>query len=224
MDGAPEAELAKLRRRHDRNMRAAHAKGYLLGICSMLRPGDFVIDCGANVGDVTAPLAATGATVQCFEPDPYAFGKLTRRFANTRNVRMDNAAVGLRDGTIELFRAAGFDEKPKGNSVRSTTLSGGRGVSEAQEDKVSVRLIDFIAYLKKRISAHGEIAFLKMDIEGAELEILEAMETERLFDSIHCTIAETHERKFRALRPRFRALKERIGAAYKPEHVNLDWI
>ena len=220
----PEAELAKLRRRHDRNMRAAHAKGYLLGICSMLRPGDFVIDCGANIGDVTAPLAATGATVQCFEPDPYAFGKLARRFAGEANVVIENAAVGLRDGKIELFRAADFDEKPKGNSVKSTTLSGGRGVSEAREDTVSVRLIDFISYLKDQIAARGEIAFLKMDIEGAELEILEAMEAERLFDGIRCTVAETHERKFRDLRPRFHALKERIGAAYRPEHVNLNWI
>ena len=40
---------------------------------------DVVFDCGANVGDVTAPLAATGATVHAFEPDPFAFGQLSRR-------------------------------------------------------------------------------------------------------------------------------------------------
>jgi hypothetical protein len=49
-------------RRDGRNLRHAHARGLLQGILSMLREGDVVNDCGANVGDVTAPLAATGAT------------------------------------------------------------------------------------------------------------------------------------------------------------------
>jgi FkbM family methyltransferase len=220
----PEAELAKLKRRHDRNMRTAHAKGLLQGICSMLKPGDLVMDCGANVGDVTAPLAATGAEVQCFEPDPYAFDRLSKRFCDTPNVTLHNVAVGTREGTVTLHRAPNFDEKPRGASVKSTILEGGRGVGTAEEDMVEVRLMDFIQHLEQETKRAGEIAFLKMDIEGAELEILEVMETKGLFEPIRCTVAETHERKFRDLRPRFKALKSRISEAYPPEKVNLDWI
>jgi hypothetical protein len=41
-----------------------------------LRPGDVVVDCGANIGLITLRLAARGATVHAFEPDPYSFGRL----------------------------------------------------------------------------------------------------------------------------------------------------
>lgn len=221
MDEDPVAALEKLRRRHDRNMRTAHARGLLQGICSMLAPGDLVIDCGANVGEVTAPLSATGADVVCFEPDPFAFEKLKRRFGDVENVTLRNAAVGVERGTVRLMRAANFDDNPKGASVKSTILEGGRGISE--DDGFDVDLVDFPGYLRETLETRN-IAFLKMDIEGAELDILEAMEAQNLFDKINLTVAETHERKFKALRPRFKALKQRVSQAYPPEKVNLDWI
>jgi FkbM family methyltransferase len=218
----PVAALEKLRRRHDRNMRTAHAKGLLQGICSMLRPGDLAIDCGANVGAVTGPLAATGAEVICFEPDPFAFSKLQARFADTPNVALHNAAVGVAAGHITLKRATNFADNPKGASVKSTILDGGRGIDDS--DGIEVELIDFPAFLARTLADRGEIAFLKIDIEGAELDILETMERDNLFSGIRLTVAETHERKFKSLRPRFKALKERIGERYPREQVNLDWI
>ncbi|MEL6645713.1 MAG: FkbM family methyltransferase [Pseudomonadota bacterium] len=222
MSEAAVAELEKLKRRHDRNMRVAHARGLLDGIASMLRPGDVCVDCGANVGEVTAVLAATGASVHCFEPDPFAFGKLSKRFGGAANVTLHPAAVGLNAGQITLMRAENFADNPRGGSVKSTVIAGGRGIAEA--DGIAVDVIDFPAFVGDLIQTHGEIAFLKMDIEGAELDILEEMERRELFDPIRLTVAETHERKFKALRPRFRALKERVAAAYPKTKVNLDWI
>ena len=73
------SQLEKLQRRQERNQRAAMARGLLQGILSMLKPGDLVLDCGANVGAVTGPLAETGATVHAFEPDPFAFEKLKKK-------------------------------------------------------------------------------------------------------------------------------------------------
>ena len=58
-----EQQLKKLRRRQKRNQRAAWADGFLTGICGMLRPGDLAIDCGANAGEVSARLLASGADV-----------------------------------------------------------------------------------------------------------------------------------------------------------------
>ena len=41
-----------------------------------IQPGDCVIDCGANVGDVTNFFLSCGATVIAFEPNSHAFGVL----------------------------------------------------------------------------------------------------------------------------------------------------
>ncbi|GAB5438408.1 MULTISPECIES: FkbM family methyltransferase [Roseobacteraceae] len=219
-----EEKLRKLRRKLKRHVRDAHSQGFMLGAAAMLRPGDVVIDCGANVGDVTAELAATGATVHCFEPDPYAFSMLHNRFAETPNVTMHNKAVGIEAGTIGLMRSASFDDDPKGNSVMSTTLPGGRGMSAEADGVIDVEVIDFPAFLDGLIKEHGDIAMLKMDIEGAELDIIEVMDQRALFDPIRVTLVETHERKFPNLRPRFRALKSRVAEKYSTSKVNLDWI
>ncbi|MBN2906906.1 MAG: FkbM family methyltransferase [Rhodobacteraceae bacterium] len=216
--------LERLRRRERRNRRDAHAKGLLQGICSMLKPGDVVLDCGANIGKVSAQLAQTGATVHAFEPDPYAFGELQKCLAGCDNVVLHNAAVGVEDGAIKLMRAQNFDDNPRGASVKSTVVQGGRMIDEDGEQAIDVPQVSLIGLIRELTTRHGEIAFLKMDIEGAELDILERMLQERLFDGIRLTVAETHEHKFKALRPRFKALRRAVAEDYSPTRVNLDWI
>ena len=83
-----------------------------------------------------------------------------------------------------------------------------------------VNLPDIIRQLA---AEHGEIAFLKMDIEGAELDLLETMLAEGLFDKIRLAVAETHEKKFRNLAPRCAALRDNVAKMYPPTRVNLDW-
>lgn len=218
----PDPDLVKkLKRRHQRDLRFARAHGMLQGVLSMLRPGDVVVDCGANQGDVTGPLAETGAIVHAFEPDPYNLAKLQDRFSGVANVHLHAAAVGVTAGTVRLMRAANWDANPDLASVKSTIVSGGHNIGG---DGIDVPLIDFPAFLRGLVVAHGRVAFVKMDIEGAELDLLPAMLAQRLFDDIQLTVAETHERKFKDLRPEFAALRASIAESYPPTRVNLDWI
>jgi len=217
-----EDALKKLKRRHKRDLRHARAEGLLAGVVSMLRPGDVAVDCGANRGDVTEVLASSGAEVHAFEPDPYNLAHLQDRFAGTPNVTLHATAVGVEAGTVRLMRAANWDDNPDLASVKSTVVAGGHNIAEGQG--IDVAMIDFPAFLRGLINAHGRVAFVKMDIEGAELDLLSAMLDERLFNDIRLTVAETHERKFKDLRPRFAALRDAIAAAYPPARVNLDWI
>jgi FkbM family methyltransferase len=219
---AEEDALRKLKRRHKRDLRYARAEGMLAGVASMLRPGDVAVDCWANRGDVTAVLAASGAEVHAFEPDPYNIEKLTERFAGQGNVHLHAAAVGTSAGTIRLMRAANWEANPELASVKSTVVAGGQNIAEG--DGIDVPLIDFPAFLRGLVGAHGRVAFVKMDIEGAELDLLSAMLEVRAFDDIQLTVAETHERKFKDLRDRFAALRSAIAEAYPPTRVNLDWI
>lgn len=217
-----ELRAEALIRRQKRNLRKAHAEGYLSGVAAMLRKGDLALDLGANMGVVTDILARTGADVVAFEPDPWAFAKLTERFADTPNVTLVNAAVGIGSGSVRLMRAQNFGDNPLGASVKSTILDGGRQIDA--ENAVDVPLVDFPTYLGEQLASRSEIAFIKMDIEGAELDILEALDAQGLFERIRVLVAETHERKFRDLRPRFRALRERFRDKYDQNRVSLDWI
>ena len=215
-------EERKARRRAKRNLRQAEAMGFLKGVTAMLKPGDLAMDCGANVGVVTRLLADTGAEVISYEPDPYAFEQLSAAVKDRANVRLVNAAVGASSGTVRLMRAANFDDNMKGASVKSTIVDGGRTIDAG--NYVDVALLNFLEIIRAEIDKRGEIAFVKMDIEGAELDLLEAMDAADLIKGIRCLVVETHERKFADLRPRFRALRETFAAKYPARQVNLDWI
>ena len=212
----------KARRRAKRNLRHAEAMGFLKGVTAMLKPGDLALDCGANVGVVSSLLAETGADVISYEPDPYAFAQLNAALGDRQNVQLVNAAVGASSGTVRLMRASNFDDDKKSASVKSTIVDGGRMI--AAENYVDVKLLDFLTILSDEIENRGEIAFVKMDIEGAELDFLEAMDAADLIKDIRCLVVETHERKFAELRPRFRALREAFSKKYPVRQVNLDWI
>ena len=215
-------EIETLIRRQRRNLRKAWAEGYLTAITAMLKPGDLAVDCGANMGVVTERLAATGADVIAFEPDPFAFKTLEQKFGNLANVTLINAAVGVGSGTVRLMRADNFGDNPEGASVKSTILDGGRRIDAG--NSVEVPLIDFPSWVADQVKARGEIAFVKMDIEGAELDILERMDSEHLFQNVRCLVAETHERKFKDLRDRSKALRDKVAETSAPGKVNLDWI
>jgi len=219
---AAEIQADRLIRRHDRNLRKARAEGFMAGVCAMLRPGDTVLDCGANIGMVSAQLAATPARVIAYEPDPYAFSRLGDRFADAPNITLVNAAVAAHPGTVRLMRAENFDANPEGASVKSTILDGGRAINA--DTGLDVTCLSFLDILRDLASADRPLAFVKMDIEGAELEILETMLAQDMFGHIRCLVAETHERKFKHLRPRFRALRSEIASRFAVGHVNLDWI
>src|SRR5262245_56327195 len=81
-------------------------------VVSTLRSGDIAIDCGANLGVHTRSLAATGATVHAFEPDPYTFKCLREAMKGAPNVHLINSAVSVCDGPGVLYRARGFDTDP----------------------------------------------------------------------------------------------------------------
>jgi FkbM family methyltransferase len=215
-------EIEAMMRRQRRNLRRAWAEGYLLGICAMLKPGDLALDLGANLGVVSEKLVATGADVIAYEPDPFAFARLQDRFAGVPNITLVNAAVGVGSGTVRLMRADNFAANPEGASVKSTILDGGRRIDA--ENSIEVPLLDFPTLLKGFAAQRGEVAFVKMDIEGAELDILETMHREGLFAHTRCLVAETHERKFKDLRARYKSLREEVAANYHAGRVNLDWI
>ncbi|MEQ1755578.1 MAG: FkbM family methyltransferase [Micropepsaceae bacterium] len=205
-----------IRRKRSRHKRILNAeRDFHLALLD-LKPGDITIDCGANVGLYTRFLARSGATVHAFEPDPFAFEELRKNTSMMPDVHLHQAAVGIADGEIELFRSAQFEKDPINRTVDSSIVPGQKHLSATHAIKVKlVSLPKFIANLQSPVS------LLKMDIEGAEVEILEALIEGKATDQVRRAFVETHENTHKRLKARTFNLV-RYAKAHLPSW-NLDW-
>ncbi|WP_167738079.1 FkbM family methyltransferase [Leisingera sp. NJS201] len=195
-----------------------------------MKPGDFAVDCGANVGRVTEQLAQTGAHVEAFEPDPVVFESLRKACSGFSNVTLLQAAAGVETGEAELLRSPYFDEDPLKESEKNTICA--EAVTGRKEggwqpmdraNAVKVPVVDLPAYLEEKIARHGRIAVLKLDIEGMEVPILNEMDQRGLFAGIGLTVAELHPWRFPDQAAEIKAMRETFGARYPLTKVNLNW-
>lgn len=135
---------APWRKRHNR-LRRARAQAEFEAAVAELSSGDVCFDCGANVGEFTEMFEWAGCTVYAFEPDPYAYGVLKGKFAESPNVILVNAALGIEDGEITLYRSANFDESPDRFSKSSSVVAEKINVEASNE--LRVEQVDFFRYL-----------------------------------------------------------------------------
>ena len=176
------------------------------------------IDLGANVGHYTRRMASVAKQVIAFEPDPWAFAALQNSVADLDNVRIEKAAAGTSEGRIRLHRHVRFEEDPARYSSSSSVFTDKSNVSN--EGAVLVRQIDFIDYLR---SLDEEVGIIKIDIEGAEVELLETLLDESdVLRRINYIFAETHESRIPGHEPRVKMLRENAARLTKPD-INLYW-
>lgn len=183
-----------------------------------IKKDDIVIDCGANVGDITNYFAEKGAIVYAFEPNPYAFRVLEYRFRGNERVICIKKAVSDASGTGKLF----FHESASLDHVKYSTGSSMVGdknnVNEETFEEVEIiNLSEFISDLDKPVKV------LKIDIEGEEHKILNQMIDNGTILSIPFVFVETHEKKVPSCRPGMAEVRRKIEAL-DITNINLDWI
>jgi FkbM family methyltransferase len=183
-----------------------------------LGEGDIVLDCGANVGEFTEYLAASGAEVLAFEPHPDAFAILKLRMMRFPNVKCYNKAVWIEDSKIRLFRSS--QGKGIRDSESSSILSEKENVNSA--NYFEVECVNLISLLQ---SFPAPVRLMKMDIEGAEVEILESIVEHGCEGLIEYAFIETHDRSIPSLadrtervRLKLEQLDPKSGSFY-----NFDW-
>jgi FkbM family methyltransferase len=120
---------------------------------------NFIVDAGAYIGDATAWYLSKfpGSRVTALEPNPESFAMLQRNCAPYGSrVLMVNGALWFQDGDLDLV----FDPfTPTGNSVVQ------------RESSANTRCAAFSMRTILEQSGADEIDILKVDIEGAELEL-----------------------------------------------------
>ncbi|MFG0260882.1 MAG: FkbM family methyltransferase [Novipirellula sp. JB048] len=144
----------------------------------------WIVDCGANIGVSVLEWKTRwpGAEILCFEPDPFSFKILQKNieFNDVPGVRCINAAVSDRDAVVPLYGELSPRGDARGNSIDAAW---GQREGNAQTMVSCQRLS---AHLAER-----EIAFLKLDIEGAEQRVL--VEIEDQLGGVDAIYVEVHE-------------------------------
>lgn len=128
-----------------------------------LRPGDIACDVGANKGSFTYWLSrwVSHGRVVAFEPQPELAGKLLKmcRIIGLGNVTVEAKAVHSHAGEANLYVPVGH--QPGASLVRG-------GIEAEAVTTFSVPVVTLDEYF----SEDDKIAFLKIDVEGAELGVL----------------------------------------------------
>ena len=125
----------------------------------LIRPGDFVIDCGANIGEFSVICARAGAKVLAFEPDIAEFRALSKNSADLE-ITPIHAALWKDLGEMQFFDA---NDTGDSSLIEPGSTSGSYTVK-------TIRLDDFESL------PNSSIRLIKLEAEGAEPEILDGMQ------------------------------------------------
>lgn len=162
-------------------------------------------------------MAGVAAKVYAFEPDPWTAARLRDAVADLPNVEVVEAAAGTREDRIPIYRSVGFEHNPELASLSTSAIAQKANVDPGSA--IEARMIDFPAFLA---SLNANIPLIKVDIEGAEVDLLEALLDHEVADRIDRIFVETHELKIPHLADRSRALRRRVRKMARPT-VNMDW-
>ncbi len=180
-------------------------------------PGDLAIDCGANVGDVTLDLAARGATVHAFEPNPDVFEVLASRTRSQPEVYCYQQAVANHAGTVSLYLHRERSANPLAHSGAPSLVATKHNLDPGRSVEVTaIDLADFIEAFP------GRVRLLKIDVEGYEVVLLDHLIDRGVLRQVDHVFCETHELKVPGLLRETRRLRRRL-AEEQLTHVNLGW-
>jgi FkbM family methyltransferase len=131
--------------------------------------GDLVFDVGAHVGDRVAAFRRLGARVVAVEPQPALAKTLRVLFGRDQSVVLEPVALGPDDGTIELLLNL---DNPTISTVSGAFVRAARSAPGWREQSWTRTVRAKMTTLDALVSRHGVPAFIKIDVEGFEPEVL----------------------------------------------------
>lgn len=134
--------------------------------------GGLCLDIGAHVGGRTASWRRLGARVVALEPQP-DFARLLRWwFRKDDGVEVVEAAVDRAPGSVELHLSYAT---PTVSTTSRTFLEDTRAIASFDEVRWQGRVTVPTLTLDALIERHGRPDFVKIDVEGHELAVLEGL-------------------------------------------------
>ena len=131
-------------------------------------PGDLYFDVGAHIGDKAVPIIDNQIRSVLVEPQPECVEILRQRFsAHSGMVEIVEAALGSRPDILKMSINT--------NSPTISTLSDqwktGRFKSETWDSEIDVNVLTLDLLIHK----YGKPRYMKIDVEGYELEVLKGL-------------------------------------------------
>ena len=134
-----------------------------------VKPDDLVFDVGAHVGDRVAAFRRLGARVVAVEPQPALRTMLKLLHGRDRAVVIEPVALGRVEGSVELKLNL---DNPTVSTASSDFIRAADG-APGWEGQAWTRTITVpITTLDALIARHGVPAFIKIDVEGFEAQVL----------------------------------------------------
>lgn len=125
-----------------------------------LESEQFILDIGANVGTYASKWLEYTNNIIAFEPGKVAFNSLNQKYKD--KIKVENIAIGEEEGELALFTES------KDSKLNSLYPRKNKNHNWANFAKVKVDTLDNYCKANKIES----IYFLKIDVEGHELEVL----------------------------------------------------
>lgn len=134
-----------------------------------IRPGDLAFDIGSHVGDRISSFRRCGAVVVGVEPQPLAFRALRLIHGRDRKVTLVGAACAAEAGVVALMVNSANPTVSTASQAFTRAADGAAGWErQVWDDTISVTCTT----LDGLIAEHGPPAFIKIDVEGYEAEVL----------------------------------------------------
>lgn len=172
------------------------------------------IDCGAHCGESILEAKrrfGNDIKIYSFEANTNLAEALINHFKNDSNVKVENKAVWTKDSFIEFYLSTSWSD---GSSVYKEKNSG--GVSENVLLKVPcIDLSSFINSFDK-----DDYIILKLDVEGAEYEILSKMIDDETIKRVNELHGEFHPNKIN--KPEIKILDEKVSNYLKENNIKFN--
>lgn len=154
------------------------------------------VDLGTNLGQgyfwFKKYFNASNISFELFEPNPNCIEKLKEiDDIVSGKIILNPVGVGTEEGSFDFYgldNSEGGEYSPGGSIVQEHASS---WYTAKKNKAIKVRVINFSSYLKSK-SAQFDKIIVKMDIEGAEVELLEALLKEKTANHISILYVEFH--------------------------------
>jgi FkbM family methyltransferase len=135
---------------------------------SFIKRGDIVLDVGANMGERSELFLALGARVVAIEPQSECAEHLRRRFGDHPNFALFQGGCDDHIGEAELF----VGDASTLSTMSSTWIDSVRGSGRFDGHHWREKRVVATTTLDALIAEHGAPAFVKIDVEGFESQVL----------------------------------------------------